>query len=81
MQKKTQTFKEIVRSFGVQCSKVLLYIALHIIMIGMILGGCYLTGVTILKNYMLCLEFTLGALMAITGVVMIYTFIRDVIRN
>ena len=81
MKNKKDTLKQIVHSFYVQFSKILIYIALHIFMIGLIIGGCYLTVITLLEDYMSCLEFTLGGLMTILGVVMIYTFIKDVVKE
>lgn len=71
----------VVYNWYTNATRILIYSAIQLLMVGLLFGGAYLTFITILEDLYVCITLTLGITMFLLGGVLIHTWIRDVIRE
>ena len=80
-QTQMKRLKQLIYKWYENATRILIYSAIQILMVGLLLGGAYLTFITVLEDLYVCITLTLGITMFLLGGVLIHTWIRDVIRE
>jgi len=73
--------KELIYKWYENATRILIYSAIQILMVGLLFGGAYLTIITLLEDFDVCITLTLGITMFLLGGVLIHHWIKDVIRE